>query len=69
MGEVEARESFLSPATVTAGRGVLWSDEIHGYKLKVVHSFSLEVYPSTNNPSETVHNFEQIKIVHVNIPK
>ena len=60
--EVDARESLVSPATViSAGRGVLWSDEIHDYKLKIVHRLSLAANPPTNNPSETVHILEQIK--------
>ena len=52
----------MSPATViSAGRGVLSSDEIQGYKLKIIHNSSTAANPSTNSHSEIINGHDQIK--------
>ena len=67
-GEVKARKCFVSPAIVTSdGCGVLWSDEIQGYKFEIIHSSSTATNSSTNIHSEIVDLKDQIKNVSTSI--
>ena len=61
-GEVGSLKSFVSPKTVTsAGRDVLWSDEVQGYKLKIIHISFIEANFYANIHSQLVDLHSQIK--------
>ena len=53
----------MSPAiTTSAGRDVLWSEEVHGYRLKVIHSSSTAAnLPTNSHSSKAVDISDQIK--------
>ena len=60
--EVASLESLMSLAiTTSAGRGVLWSEEVDGYRLTVIHSSSTAVnLPTNSHSSKTVDFCDQV---------